>query len=41
MLCRICSAESKNDIADLALIFAVAGFTLLTAMVLAQMGVRL
>jgi hypothetical protein len=41
LLRNILSAEGKNVIADLALIFAAAGFTLLTAMVMAQMGARL
>lgn len=38
---QVFSAESKRAIADLALIFAAAGFMLLTAMVMAQMGARL
>lgn len=41
LLRKICSTEGKSVIADLALVFAAAGFTLLTAMVMAQMGARL
>ncbi len=41
LLRRIISAGERSTIADLALIFAAAGFTLLTAMVFAQMGTRL
>ncbi len=38
---KIFSAEDQSAIGDLALIFAAAGFTLLTAMVMAQMATRL
>ena len=38
---RILSAEDRSTPADLALIFAAAGFTLLTAMVMVQMAARL
>lgn len=38
---RIFSANGRGAISDLALIFAVAGFTLLTAMVWVQMAARL
>jgi hypothetical protein len=40
LLRNIISAEDRNTIGDLALIFATAGFTLLTAMALSQMAVR-
>ncbi len=41
LLCNILSGEEKSTTANLALIFAAAGFTLLTAMVMAQMATRL
>lgn len=41
LLRNILSAKDSSITADLALIFAVAGFTLLTAMVMAQMAARL
>ena len=41
LLRTIVSAEGRNILADLALIFATAGFTLLMAMVMAQVAVRL
>lgn len=41
LLRNILSSDKSSTIADLALIFAAAGFTLLTAMVWAQMAARL
>ncbi len=41
LLRNIFSANDNRTIGDLALIFAISGFTLLTAMVWAQMGARL
>ena len=41
LLRKILSAEGSSTTGDLALIFAAAGFTLLTAMVMSQMATRL